>query len=160
MPDAWSRPSGWSPLGTLVLKSESEQAQIVQLAGQDEGRAIRSCMVELPAKTRVEVQSGLYSLNYLHLQSSPAARIGVYCPLRQETHIIGALDWGNIWVYGLDILLAGYMPYEEFSRRAGFIPAGTAISQHVYAHLKSLSVPVADLRPLSELFESVRTWST
>jgi hypothetical protein len=35
-----------------------------------------------------------------------------------EAHVIGAFDWGNIWVYGMGIVLAGYLSREEFNRRA------------------------------------------
>ena len=158
MPETWSRPAGWRPLGRLVLKSESDEKQTVELAGHDRGRGVRSCTVELPARTRVELETDLFSLIYLHIKASPAARIGIHAPMRHETHLIGALEWGNIWVYGLEILLAGYMPYEEFRRRASFLSAGAPVFQYPYTHEKSLSVPVSDLRPLAELFERMKSW--
>ena len=158
MPGPWVRPSGWSPLGRLVLKSESVKAQTIELAGQDGGRVPQSCTVELPAKRRLELPVDLFSLAYLHTGCRPDGRIGIYSPTRQETHLIGAPDWGNIWVYGLDITLAGYLAHEEFSRRARFVPAGTHLSRSAPVQVKSLAVPIADLRPLAELFERVKTW--
>lgn len=160
MPGAWSRPSTWSPLGTLVMKSESEEAQTVHLAGQDGGRVLRSCTLELSSKKRLEIQTDLFSLAYLHARCRPAGRIGVYSPARQQTHMIGASDWGNIWVYGLDIILAGYMVHEEFSRRASFVPAGTRLFPSAHTQVKSLAVPVSELRPLSQLFERVKSWKS
>ncbi|HSL45662.1 MAG TPA: hypothetical protein VK897_19665 [Anaerolineales bacterium] len=160
MPDAWKRPSKWTPLGKLVLKSDSEQTQIVEIGGQDEGREMRSHVVELPPQTRVEIQSEFFSLSYLHAQSSPQARIGIYSPIRRETHLIGAPDWGNIWVYGVDIILTGYISYEEFSRQASFVQAGSRVFQYNHTQVKNLAVPVSDLKPLAELFERVRAWSS
>ena len=70
--------------------------------------------------------------------------------------MVSTLDWGNIWVYGMDVLLAGYMTREEFSRRANFIQAGARVFQYDQTHVKNLAVPMSDLRPLSELFERVK----
>ena len=159
MPESWARPSTWSPLGRLAFKSESEETQIIEIGGQDEGREMRSRTVELPPRMRVEVQDGFFSLSYLHIKSPAEARIGVHSPVRKETRLIGETDWGNIWVYGMDVLLAGYLTREEFGRRASPIQAGARVFQYNHTRTKNLAVPVADLRPLSELFERVREWS-
>lgn len=159
MPEAWKRPSKWSPLGTLVLKSEAEERITLEIGGQTEGRERRSCLVELPPQTRLEIETSFFSLTYLRAVSKPTVRVGIHCPIRKETHMIGMSDWGNIWIYGRDVLLAGYMAREEFSRRAGFIQAGTRVFQYDQTHVKNLAVPVSDLKPLSELFERVKTRS-
>jgi hypothetical protein len=147
------RPSKWNPLGTLVMKSEAEETQTVEIGGQDEGREMRSCSLELPPRTRLEIQNGFFSLSYVHTKSGSPARIGIHSPIRRETHLIGAQDWGNLWIYGMDVLLAGYITREEFSRRASFIPTGSRVFQYNQTQVKNLAVPVSDLRPLSELFE-------
>jgi len=160
LPEAWSRPAQWSPLGKLVLKSEAEEGITLEIGGQDEGREMRSCILELPPRTRIEIESGFYSLSHVHLKSKPTARIGIHSPAVRETYLIGALDWGNIWVYGLEILLAGYIPREEFGRCASFIQAGSHVFQFDQTHVKNLAVPVSDLKPLSGLFERVKVWSS
>lgn len=156
LPEAWNRPRTWNPLGTLALKSESEQTQKIEIGGQDEGREMRSCLVELPPRTRVEIRNGFFSLSYVHTQHSPNARIGIHSPAHKETLLIGAQDWGNIWIYGIDVLLAGYITRDEFSRRASFIQAGSRVFQSTATYVKNLAVPVSDLKPLSELFERVK----
>ena len=160
MPDGWNRPSKWNPLGKLVLKSDSEETQTVEIGGQDEGRAMRSSIVELPPRTHVELQNGFFSLSYVHTKTRSPARIGIHSPVRRETQLIGAQDWGNIWVYGTDILLAGYLTREEFSRRTSFIPTGSRVLQYNQTQVKNLAVPVSELRPLSGLFERVKMASS
>ncbi len=160
MPEAWRRPSKWTPLGTLVLKSEAEEKLTIEIGGQAEGRERRSCTVELAPRTRLEVETDFFSLSYIHTKSKPNARIGIHSPVLRETHLVGAPDWGNIWVYGMDVLLAGYMAREEFSRRASFIQAGARVFQYDQTHIKNLAVPVSDLRPLAELFEQVKASSS
>jgi hypothetical protein len=160
MPPAWKRPTRWHPLGGLVFKSEAEERITIEIGGQTAGHEMRSCTLELPPQTRLEAEPGFFSLAYLHVKSKPSARIGVHSPVLRETHLIGPLDWGNIWVYGMDVLLAGYMAREEFSRRASFIQAGSRVFQYDQTHVKNLAVPVSDLKPLAELFERVKAWSS
>jgi len=160
MPDSWMRPTEWNPLGELVLKSESEQTQIVELGGQDEGREMRTSLVEIPPRMKVKVNEGFFSLSYIHSKSLPNARIGIQSKNLNEMQIIGAMDWGNIWVYGMDILLTGWLTREEFNHRASAIPPGARVFQYDRTRTKNLSVPISDLKPLTELFERVREWNT
>lgn len=158
MPDSWARPAKWTPLGALVLKSDSEHSQVVEIGGQDAGREIRSVVVEIPPHQRIQVEHGLYSIAYIHLQSMPDARIGIYSPSRERAYIIDRLDWGNIWVYGLDILLTGFLTREEFRSRARFIHEGARVFQYDKTRTKNLAVSVSDLNPLPGLFERVKEW--
>ncbi len=160
MPGAWCRPSKWAPFGKLVVKSESEQAQLLEIGGQAEGRESLSLTLELPPRTRLEVSSEFFSLSYVHSKTSPGARIGIHAPMRNETCLVGPLDWGNIWVYGRELLLAGYLTREEFSRHAGFVPAGMQVFPFEQTHVKNLAVPLSELKPLSELFGRVKDWSS
>jgi hypothetical protein len=159
MPDAWARPMEWNPLGRLVLKSESEETQVVEIGGQDGGREMRTCVVEVPPRKRIELEEGFFSVSHVHIQNLPNARIGIRSTVRKEAHLIGALDWGNIWVYGMDILLTGWLTRGEFNQRANPIQAGARVFQYDRTRTKNLAVPVFDLKPLSELFERVKLWA-
>ena len=159
MPDDWKRPRQWNPLGRLVLKSESEKTQTVEIGGQDEEGEMRSCRVELLPRRRAELQNEFFSLSYVHIQASPKGRIGIHSPNRNETYLIRAQDWGNLWVYGRDIWLAGYITRDEFSRRARGIQVGSRLFPSQALHVKNLAVPVSELKPLSELFEKVKASS-
>lgn len=159
MPESWTRPAKWNSLGVLVLKSESEATQTIELGGQVEGREMRSRRVEVPPRTRVKLDEGFFSLAYVHSRTQPDGRIGIHSPALQETHLIGAMDWGNIWVYGMDILLAGYLTREEFSRNASPILPGSRVFQYDRTRTKNLAVAVSELKSLSELFERVQQWN-
>jgi hypothetical protein len=160
MPDAWCKPLTWSPLGPLSLKSESDAALTVEIGGQDEGREFRTRVIELPPRRCVVVDDPFFARACLHVKSLPSARIGVHSPVRDETYLISPLDWGNIWVYGMDILLAGYISREEFGRRAQLIQPGSRVFQYNQTRAKNLAIPFADLKPLTGLFEQVRVWET
>lgn len=160
MPDSWTRPTEWNPLGMLVLKSESDETQVIEIGGQDEGREMRTSTLEIPPRTRIQIDAGYFSLAYIHIKSSPKARIGIHCASRNETHLIGALEWSNIWVYGLDILLAGWLTREEFNQRASAIPPGMRVFQYDRTRTKNLAVPVSELKSLETLFERVKQWNS
>lgn len=159
MPDSWMRPSNWNSLGKLILKSESAETQIVEIGGQDAGREMRAVSVELPPKTRVQIEGEFFSVAYVQSKSLPDARIGIHSPTLRETHLIGAMDWGNIWVYGMDVLLAGWLTHGEFNQRAYPVQESARVFQYDRTRTKNLAVTVRDLKPISDLLERVKEWS-
>jgi hypothetical protein len=158
MPEDWARPKVWQPLEKLALKSECEAPITVEVGGQDAERNFVVTSLTLPPKTRLAVEQPFYSVAYLHAQQLPPARIGIHCPLRGEVHLIHRHEWGNIWVYGMDILLAGYLSREDFRRKAHVLPAGNRTFQYDQTRTKNLALPVAELQPLAPLFEKVKEW--
>ncbi len=156
MPKSWTRPQPWIPLGPLVLKSESDETLRLEIGGQDSGRDFMTRKTELPPRTRIELDGDFYSLAYIHVESKPKARLGIYSPTRKETYLIEPITWSNIWVYGMDIFLTGWITREEFRRRASLIHEGSRVFQYNLTRTKNLAMPVSDLKPMSELFERVR----
>jgi len=154
----WSRPAVWDSLGRLALKSECSAPVTVELGGQDETREFVTEKIDLPPKTRVFVQHNFFNLAYLHVDAIPDARVGLQSPARNEIYLIAPSDWGNIWVYGMDIFLTGYISREEFRHKASPIYAGSRVFQYSKTQIKNFSVPMAELRPLDGLLEQVKVW--
>ncbi len=144
MPQPWRSPQHWNPLGALILKSESTSEVQIELSGQDEGRGNLTRLVTLPPKTRVVLDESFYAVTALHIKSIPTARVGIHSRMHREAYVITPLEWKNIWVYGMDILLAGYLTRGEFRQRA--------------KNVKSLSLPMTELYPLPDLFKRVQEW--
>lgn len=158
MPINWANQKLWQNLGPLALKSENGQTLAVELVGQDANREFLTKTIDLPPRMRVQVESDFYSLAYIHVSALPEGRLGLHSSSRNETCLIHPHEWGNIWVYGMDILLTGYLTHEEFRRRASLVPAGSRVFQFSRTHSKNLAVPIADLRPIGQLFERVKEW--
>ncbi len=158
LPETWARPQVWSPLGPLALKSESDETLTVELGGQDEGRGFLTRTVELPPRERVLVNDPFFALSSIHINKPVETRLGIHSPTRQETLLVNWHEWGNIWVYGMDIILTGYIPYDEFRRRASLIQPGSRVFQYNQTRTKNLAVSVTDLSPLPDLFERVKAW--
>jgi hypothetical protein len=160
MPEKWRKPFNWNPLGPLVLKSESDSEMLVEISGQDQARGSLTRLVNLPPKTRVTVDDPFYSVTALHIKNIPAARLGIHSPAYKETHLIQPLDWKNIWVYGMDIILAGFISRGEFRQRAKLIAPNSRTFQYDHTKTKNLAVPVSELSPLPDLFARVCEWKS
>jgi hypothetical protein len=72
--------------------------------------------------------------------------------------VISPLEWGNIWVYGLEIILTGFISRGEFRQRAKSITPNTRVFQFDHTKTKNLAVPVSNLDPLHDLFTRVKEW--
>ena len=154
----WSRPQAWTPLGRLALKSECAATIKVEIGGQDSERNFITETLTLEPLTRSFAVNQYFSLAYIHADSIPNARVGIHSPGKNEIYLIQPHEWGNIWIYGMEIWLTGYIAHEEFRRKASPIFAGSRVFQYSKTQTKNLSVPIADLRSLSELFEQVKEW--
>lgn len=154
----WARPQSWSALGRLALKSECASPVTVEIGGQDAERNFITEKLSLEPLKRVFATQDYFSLAYVHVDRIPEARIGLHSPRLDEIYIIQPHEWGNIWIYGLEIWLAGYVAREEFGRKASTIYAGSRVFQYSKTQTKNFSIPMADLRALNELLGRVREW--
>ena len=161
LPKSWSQPAAWIPLDPIALKSEADHPVTVELGGLNADRNFIHTQLQLQPRTRTIVADEFYSLAYIHLLEHPQARLGVHSPRFQQhaqMYIIQPEDWGNVWIYGLEIWLAGWLSLEEYRRRAVILPAGQSSYQFARTRHKNLSVPMTELQPLENLFEQIRTW--
>ncbi|MBV6396630.1 MAG: hypothetical protein HFACDABA_02230 [Anaerolineales bacterium] len=158
LPKNWRAPHNWTPLGALALKSDCDAPITVELHGQTEEREFVSETLLLPPRTRVEANTKFFALAALHAQTPPDGRIAVHSPARRDTCVIHPLEWGNLWVYGMDIYFTGWIPRDEFRRRAELIREGARVFQFEQTRVKNLAVPIRELHPLDELFEKVKEW--
>jgi hypothetical protein len=156
MPPSWVRPQVWTPLGPLVLKSECDQPLVVELGGQDASREFITRALELPPRTRVQLDEGFYSLAYVHANTMPAARLGFHATRRRETYLVQPLEWGNIWVYGMRIYLAGWVTRDQFRQRAALLPVGSRVFQYDRTRTKNLALAVSQLHPIGDLLSQAR----
>ena len=158
----WASPQVWRPLGELALKSERPPALSLQLGGQDGERRFLTCEVRLPHLTRRPCPGDFHTLVYLHSDQLPEGRVGVYSPTLGETHLIPPLvseqGWGNLWVYGMKIILAGYITKGEFRQKARRLPPGSNTFQYRSTRTENFALPVRELHPLNALLDAAREW--
>ncbi|MEI6289751.1 MAG: hypothetical protein WCP19_04900 [Chloroflexota bacterium] len=143
---------------SLLLKSESETPVEVEIGGLDVSRKFSSEKILLPAlKSRQSIN--VYSdLSYIQIHAKPAARIALKAGVKQDAIIIHPEEWHNIWIYGLETWLPGFMLQDEFRRKSAATYHPSRLSQADNPGQKRLSLACSELHPLGKLFEQVKNW--
>lgn len=157
-PRAWSRPETWQSLGGLALKADIPHTLQVELGGQDRDHRFQTEQITLEPLRRTPVQQDFYSISYLHVSQPPEGRVGISSPLLKEPYLIAPEAWENIWIYGMDIFLTGFMARGEYLQQAQRLPAGSRVFQYHHTRTPNLNLPVRDLYPLQYLFQQVKEW--
>jgi hypothetical protein len=158
MPGAWAHPVSWSSLGKLALKTAASTDLSLYVGGQSGDKSFQIENLNLAPRQRSVVQGNFYSLAYLHPAQLPDGDLGVHSPAMKQTLLISPQDWENVWVYGMDIILAGYITRSEFRRRARRLPVGSRVLQYAQTRTENYALPVSELHPPAELFETARRW--
>jgi hypothetical protein len=159
LPKDWARPQKWSPLGELVLKSDAQETIKIELGGQDSAQTSQTEQLRLQPGRRVLNQQEFFALHYLHVMNLPTGSVGIHSPNLKQTIVIEPLQWGNIWVYGMEIILAGYMTRGEFRHQADRLPKGSRVFQYPRTSTDNLAMPIRELKPLPELFRKAKARS-
>lgn len=160
MPAHWSMPKKWQPLGETAFKADVSEHVWIELHGQDQHQAYQLKNLVLPPRTRIAEQSQFYALGAVHTDAIPGGPVGVFSSALDETILISPHQWGNIWVYGLRLFLAGYTTQAEFNRLAHRVEGNEVAEVNPCAQAGSfLSVPAESLKPAADLFVRARNWN-
>jgi hypothetical protein len=159
LPDPWVRPRRWASLGRLSVKSEATQGILLEAGGQTREKAFETEQHFLEPGLRKELEKDFYSLAYLYTPRPPGGRIGVYSSRLDLGQMVQPRDWGNIWVYGMQIILAGFMTAGEFRQKAARLPAGSRAYPYPKTRTDNMALPVTELHPIRELFGHVKSWA-
>jgi hypothetical protein len=160
LPAIWSRRSSLEDLGQLVFKSESNQPLKVTIVGQTQNHSLLTEEKTLPSLCRVTAENLFSSLTYLKLTVIPSGRLGIRSPKLGKPMIIKPYEWGNIWVYGMQIFLSGWITRGEFHRLARPYQPNHTGWEHDTVSNKYMAMPVSKLRSLEELFSKAINWSS
>jgi hypothetical protein len=158
LPKTWAHPPLWGSLGQPVIKSNASTAIKLEVGGQNQQHQFQSEQIILQPHKRIKLRNEFYTLSYLYIPTLADGTIGIYNPLTNETILVNPQDWGNIWVYGMDIIFTGYLTRAEFLHKAIQLPAGSRVFQYPSTRTENFSLPIRQLRPLSELFSQAQSW--
>jgi hypothetical protein len=155
LPAAWSQPSFHRPVGNIILKSEAEIDVTLTLGGQTDNNRHLAIDINLPPLQRVSIQENFKTLVYLQISEMPDKRLALQSRRRHKTLVIQPHQWGNTWVYGMDVVLAGWITRGEFRRLAHPYPKYSDSSYAFNKDVKRLAVAVTQLHPLESLFTRI-----
>jgi hypothetical protein len=157
LPAGWRGAQRWRSLGRLVLKADVPEPIEVEVGGLNALRQARVERLTLAPRARVVTTGEFYSLLYLHAPQPPAGVVGVRSPSLRETVLVQPGDWDNIWIYGLEVFLAGWLTKAEFRAKSQFLPQGSSVWQYPRTQTANRAAPVSALRPVSELADLIRS---
>jgi hypothetical protein len=159
LPASWSLPRKWQPLGEMAYKTDTSENIWLELHGQDQHQAYHLQNLVLPPRKRVAVNHSFYTLGAVHTDQTPSGPVGLFSPALNETHLISPHQWGNIWVYGLNLFLAGYTTQAEFNRLSRRVEGSQVTRVNPCGQTVSfMSMPAAGLKSAADLFVRARNW--
>jgi hypothetical protein len=150
-PKNWARPAHWHSLGTLVLKSDTSAELTFTLCGQDADRHLLTEEIALRPLKHSEAAGDFFSLTHLRFAAETDNPVGIHSSVLGETLLVEAGEWQNLWVYGMSIILAGYISRGEFRQMARSLPPGSATLQFTRTTQENLAIPVRVLHPGADL---------
>jgi hypothetical protein len=159
MPQRLARPKNWRSLERIEFDSSASLPLTLEVGGQNDRREFQTRQLVLPPKGHRVWDVDLCSLVYVHVSDMPDGSLEVHIPRLKTTITIRPHLWGNIWVYGMRIILVGYLPRGEFLRRAKVLPAGRASFPYPSTQTTNLALPMRELRPVADLLERLSTWA-
>jgi hypothetical protein len=154
LPAEWANPLPEKPLEQVALKSNYNQETRIIMGGRDLDGNFQEEALLLPPHVRTLSEYAYQSLAYLSLEQPVAHQIGLSSKVKKSPYIINPGQWGNIWIYGTEIFLAGYLSRAEFRHKAA-MQAQKAYEIPI-PNRKKRSLPLRELRPLAELFDWAR----
>jgi hypothetical protein len=160
LPERWAHSLNWRTLGPLVMKTECSEPISIEIGGQGEDRKFKEVKLTLQPGERTPLSGDWYRVHYVSGAKIPPGRIAIHSAALDETYVIQPGEWTNIWVYGMEIFLAGYITRGEFRRRGKRVPAGSQVFQYARTQTENLFVPISDLHPLSDLFVRAQNWAS
>ena len=116
--------------------------------------------------TTMEIKSGRATINlnnfseihFLGTDNIPHGKINLVDNKLKSTITIQPWDWRNIWLYGLEILLAGFTTLGNLKQQNHRTRNINGISYSRSPSKDYLSIPVSNLYPLGELFNQAKQW--
>lgn len=159
-PFRWHQPDRWQSLGDLVLKNESKHSVHLKICGQDSERKFQTKSIDLQPRERAQVCGDFYTASILFTRGLPDGVVGIHSPVLANTHRVQPTSWGNIWIYGIQIILAGYITCGELWNRVKTRPVSSLVKQSRPTKTTDDWLSVADLYPLPDLFKRAKAWQT
>jgi len=155
----WSHPSRRRSLGRVVISNEGNVPLSIEVAGSDKSQEILNEQMYLASLREITSQSEFYSLKLLSIPQGPCSKLKIYSPQINKFYDIDENDWRNIWVYGMDIILAGFITFGEIKHSARPLKSGAQTRHLANSHLTEAALSPKRLHPLADLFQSALIWS-
>ena len=152
---AWRQIQPQRSLGKLMLRNNDPQSIDIEFCGQHADHHLISERLTLLPGQQTELPIDLASLLYIHSTHPLVGIINVHSPTLRRTWSVGPQSWSNIWIYGLEVFLAGWCTKRAFQRSSQFLPAGSQTRLGRHTRNDNRALPISQLRPIRELVDII-----
>jgi len=152
-PKDWARPQHWHPTGELDIKAECQAPLTIELVGKDAEGKYQYDEITLFPQQVLHPHKNFYTLAHAHSTEQLEGRIGIYSHQSRRTYLIEPYQWHNIWVYGIDIILAGWISRNSYRNRDRSIEISRIASN---SHLKPPGLSISKLHSFRSYLNSLK----
>lgn len=165
LPRVWSNPNHYGQVDKLTFAGETNEPITLELVGENIQREFQTIQIEIHPHQRTTISENLYSFAYLHVNHPLNRIIQFHSSRLGRKCVIKPHEWQNIWVYGMKIILVGYMTYEELRQRIPFLKLNrdyhlTNRTNPYYSGVERIFLNIHEFHPLTPLFEQALLWKT
>ncbi len=148
---AWANPLPENHFEEIAIKSNHHRDITVEMGDRDLDGNFQEEKLVLQPHRWIPLECSYQSLAYLRLDHPITSPITLSNKVQKVPCIIQPGQWGNIWIYGMEIILAGYLSRLEFRRKAAILAQKTG--EFPVSSGKKKNLPIGELRPLAGVFE-------
>jgi len=159
LPQKWSNPKKWTRFEELTIEGQIRQNQFLKLIGLDGQRNILFEDLTLSSNSKCSINKDFFSLSFIQTNILPESQFIIRNPTLCDNCYLQSKNWVNLWIYGLEIIIAGYATLGEFKAIAEESTIVARINNTRISQFDSSSIPIEQLHPLSELISRVKTWN-
>jgi hypothetical protein len=159
LPKKWAFPAKWDSLGSIMIESNQETTLALELGGINNHRHFQTERFNLEPHTQMDLKHNFFTLSYIHTPNLPDDTIRVHSSFLKETYLIDPYSWKNLWIYGMDIIIGGYVTGVEYQNNALRLSKRGRNKNSTRASDDFLTLPIQSLRPINDLFERAKSWS-
>ncbi len=156
MPESWNRPQNRVPLGLVRISNNSHKKVALEVAGYNNNHELQIEKLEIRPQ-ECGVSGKIFDhLIYLHPDHVPDGAVTVYSTSRDKPLTILPHQWGNIWVYGVHIILCGSITISEVRRRIQGVSGSERKKPRTGLNQQHFRITIRELHPLDELFSEAK----
>lgn len=159
LPKKWAFPTMWDSLGTIRLESKQDTTIELELGGINIHRQFQTERFSLKPHTQMDLKKSFCTLGYIHTPNLPNDTIRVHSSFLKETYLVTPYSWTNLWIYGMDIIIAGYVTRVEYQKNALHLTKRSRNLNSSCASKDIFTIPIHSLHPMHDLFGCAKTWS-
>lgn len=159
LPALWVQPTIWAPISPLTFWNDQSQNVDIELGGLDKHHSFITEQIKLAPGEHCQNSSVFYTLSYVHSTCLPAGRLGIHSQRLGSTYWVQPLQWENLWLEGVEIILVGWISRDDFRQKSVRQVRGGQAYLHPRTSTPHRWLPVTQLQPMSQLFTSTRKWA-